>query len=138
MDRFGLMDGRVLGITTDIASSNYTMVKELQRSLKAMEVDWSAAQNHVPCMAHVIQLALAAFMKSLGIQRRNRSWEDGVRDTLTEEQGAKSKMGSCRIAKIGSLKTGFSKIIEKVSSGRVKAVLNSLTRLSSKDFWLSW
>ena len=132
------MDGRVLGITTDNASSNYTMVKELQRSLKAMEVDWSAAQNHVPCMAHVIQLALASFMKSLGIQERNRSWEDGVWDALTEEQGTKTKMGSCRIAKIGSLKAGFNKIIEKVSSGRVKSVLNSLTRLSSKDFWLSW
>ena len=43
MNRFGLMDGRVLGITTDNASSNYTMLKELQRSLKAMEVDWLAA-----------------------------------------------------------------------------------------------
>ena len=124
MDRFGLTDGRVLGITTDNASSNYAMVKELQRSLKAMEVDWSAAQNHIPCMAHVIQLALAAFMKSLGIQGRNRSWEDGVRDALTEEQGGKKKMGGCRIAKIEILKAEFNKIIEKVSARRVKTVLN--------------
>ena len=124
MDRFGLTDGRVLGITTDNASSNYAMVKELQRSLKAMEVDWSAAQNHIPCMAHVIQLALAAFMKSLGIQGRNRSWEDGVRDALTEEQGGKKKMGRCRIGKIEILKAGFNKIIEKVRARRVKTVLN--------------
>ena len=103
-----------------------------------MEVDWSAAQNHVPCMVHVIQLALAAFMKSLGIQGRNRSWEDSIRDASTNKQGAKSKMGSFRIAKIGSLKVGFNKIIETVSSGRVKSVLNLLPWLSSKDFWVSW
>ena len=104
MDRFGHRDSSVRGITTDNASSNYAMVKELYRSMKAMEVDWSAVQNHIPCMAHIIQLALVAFMKSLGIQGRNRSWEDGVRDTLTEEYGGKKKMGGCRIAKIEILK----------------------------------
>ena len=127
MHRFGLINGRVLGITTDNASSNHTMVKELQLSLKAMEVHWSAAQNHIPCMAHVIQLGLAAFMKCLGIQGRNRSWEDGVRDALSEEQG---KTGGSRIAKIDRMKTGFNKIIEKVQwpgSACVKEVLKKLT-----------
>ena len=113
--RFGLHNGRVLGITTDNATSNYAMARELQKSLKTMEVEWSAAQNHIPCMAHVIQLALSAFMQSLGVKGRSKSWEEGVRDTLTEDgKGRKGKVGCGRIKKIMEMPAGFSKIIEKV------------------------
>lgn len=115
MGRFGLENGCVLGITTDNATSNYAMARELQRSLKNMEVEWSAAQNHVPCMAHVIQLALSAFMQSLGVKGRSKSWEEGVRDTLNENSNSgKGKVGCARIKKIQDMQTGFSKIIEKV------------------------
>ena len=117
MDRFNLNNGRVLGITTDNASSNYSMVKELQASLKAMEVEWSAAQNHIPCMAHVIQLALSAFIQSLGVKGRSKSWEDGVCDSLMEDRkGKKAKAGSVRVKKIVDMPAGFFKIIEKVKA----------------------
>ena len=115
MGRFGLENGRVLGIMTDNATSNYAMARELQKSLKSMEVEWSAAQNHVPCMAHVIQLALSAFMQSLGIKGQSKSWEEGVRETLNEDSnGRKGKVGCTRVKKVQDMQVSFSKIIEKV------------------------
>jgi len=68
LDHFELTDGRLLGITTDNASSNYSMTRELQSTLEASGIEWPALRNHIPCMAHVIQLALGAFMSSLGVK----------------------------------------------------------------------
>jgi len=79
-DRFELTNGCLLGIKTDNASSNYPMTRELQSTLDASGVVWPALRNHIPCMAHVIQLALDAFMRSLGLKRRTKSWEAHERD----------------------------------------------------------
>jgi len=73
LDRFELTDGRLLGITTDNASSNYTMTRELQSTIEASGIEWSALRNHIPCMAHVIQLASGTFMSSLGVQGSTKS-----------------------------------------------------------------
>ena len=75
LDHFELADGRLLGITTDIASSNYSMTRELQSTLEAVGIEWPALRNHIPCMADVIQLAVGAFMSSLSVTGRTMSWE---------------------------------------------------------------
>jgi hypothetical protein len=75
LDRFELADGRLLGITTDNASSNYSMTRKLQSTLAASGIQWPALRNHIPCMVDVIQLALGAFMSSLGVNGRTKSWE---------------------------------------------------------------
>jgi len=80
LDRFELTDGRLLGITTGNASSNYSMTRELQSTLEASGIEWPALRNHIPCMAHVIQLALGAFMSSLGVKGPTKSWEAHERD----------------------------------------------------------
>ena len=80
LDCFEQTDGRLLGITTDNASSNYSMSRELQTTLEASGIEWPALRNHIPCMAHVIQLALGAFMSSLGVKGCTRSWEAHERD----------------------------------------------------------
>jgi len=80
LDRFEPADGHLLGITTDNASSNYSMTRELQSTLEACGIEWQALRNHIPCMAHVIQLALGAFMSSLGVKGRTKSWEAHERD----------------------------------------------------------
>jgi hypothetical protein len=80
LDRFELTDGRLLGITTDNASSNYSMTRELQSTLEVSGIEWPALRNHMPCMAHIIQLALGAFMSSLCIKGRTKSWEAHERD----------------------------------------------------------
>jgi len=67
LDRVELTDGCLLGITTDNASSNYPMTCEQQSTLEASGIEWPALMNHIPYMAHVIQLALGAFMSRLGV-----------------------------------------------------------------------
>jgi len=75
LDRVEHTDGRLLGITTDNASSNYSMTRELQSTLEASGIEWTALRNNIPCMAHVIQLALSAFMSRLGVKGRTKSSE---------------------------------------------------------------
>jgi hypothetical protein len=74
-DRFDLTDGHILGITTDNSSSNYSTTHELQTTLEAPRIESPALRNHIPCMAHDIQFAFGAFMCSLGIKGRTKSWE---------------------------------------------------------------
>jgi hypothetical protein len=80
LDHFELTDGRLLGNTTNNASSNYSMTRKLQSTLEASGIGWPALRNHIPCMAHVIQLAFGAFMSSLGVKGRTKSWEAPERD----------------------------------------------------------
>jgi len=48
LDHFELSDGRLLGITTYIASSNYWMTRVLQSTLEASGIEWPALRNHIP------------------------------------------------------------------------------------------
>jgi hypothetical protein len=121
-DRFELIDGRLLGITTDNASSNYMMTRKLHSTLEASGIGWPALRNHIPCMVHVIQLALGAFMSSLSVKGRTKSWEAHQRDHQFGENESidigKSqrlrKEGNARINKVSAMKPGLAKIIEKV------------------------
>jgi hypothetical protein len=122
LHRFELTDGCLLGIKTDKASSNYSMTCEPQSTLEASGIDWPALRNHIPCMAHVIQLALGAFMSSLGVSGRSLPWEAHERDQQFGENESidigKSqrlrKEGNARINKVSAMKPGLAKIIEKV------------------------
>jgi len=98
------------------------MTRELQSTLEASAIQWPALRNHIPCMAHVIQLALGAFMSSLSVKGRTKSWEAHERDQQFEENESidigKSqrlrKEGNARINKVSAIKPGLAKIIEKV------------------------
>jgi len=122
LGRFELTDGRLLGITTDNASSNYSMTRELQSTLEASGIAWPALRNHIPCMAYSIQLAFGAFMSSLGVNGRTKSWEAHERDQQFGENASidigKSqrlqKEGNARIIKVSAMRPGLAKIIEKV------------------------
>jgi hypothetical protein len=119
---FELTDGRWVGITTDNASPNYWMIHELQSRLEVSGIGWPTLRNHIPCMAHVIQLALGAFMSSLGVKGRTKSWEAHERGQQFGENESidigKSqrlrKEGNARIIKVSAMKPGLAKIIEKV------------------------
>jgi hypothetical protein len=88
VDRFDLTDGRFLGITTDNPSSNYSMAHEVQSTLEASGIEWSALKNHIPCMVHVIQLALGALKSSRGLKDRTKSWEAHVRNQQCGENAS--------------------------------------------------
>jgi len=122
LDRFELTDSRLLGHKTDNASSHYLMTRELQSTLEAYGMEWPALRNHMPSMAHVIQLALGAFMSSLGVKGRTKSWEAHERDHQFRDNESidvgKSqrlqKEGNGRISKVSAMRPGLAKIIEKV------------------------
>jgi hypothetical protein len=101
LDRCELTDSRLLGITTDNASSNYSMTGKLQSTLEASGIEWPALRNHIPCMAHIIQLALGAFMSSLGVKGRTKSWEAHERDQQFGENESIDLGKSQRLRKEG-------------------------------------
>jgi len=98
------------------------MTRELQSTLEASGIEWPALRNHIPCMAHIIQLPLGAFMGSLGVKGHTKSWEAHERDQQFGENESidivKSqrlrKEGNARINKVSAMKPGLAKIIEKV------------------------
>jgi hypothetical protein len=49
----------------------------LQTTLEASGTEWSALRNHIiPCMAHIMQVALGAFMSSVRVTGHTTLWED--------------------------------------------------------------
>jgi hypothetical protein len=122
LDRLKLTDGCMIDITTDNASTNYSMTRELQSMLEASGLEWPTLRNHIPCMVHVIQLAFGAFMSSLGVKGRTKSWEAHVRNQQFGENKSidigKSqrlrKEDNARINKGTAMRPGLAKIIEKV------------------------
>jgi len=73
-------------------------------------------------MEHIIQLALGAFMSSLGVKAHTKSWEAHECDQHFGENESigigKSqrlqKEGNARFNKVLAMRLGFAKIIEKV------------------------
>jgi hypothetical protein len=122
LDRFELTDGRLLCIPTENASSNYSVTRELQSTLKAAGIEWPALRNHILCMAHVIQLASGAFMSSLGGKGHTKSWEAherylqfGENESIDIRKSQRlRKEGDARINKVSAMRPGLAKITEKV------------------------
>jgi hypothetical protein len=48
LDGFELADSRMVGITTDNASSNYSRAPVLQSTLDAPGIEWPELRNHIP------------------------------------------------------------------------------------------
>jgi hypothetical protein len=73
-------------------------------------------------MAHVIQLALGAFMSSLGVHGCTVSWEAheqhhqfGKNESIDVGKSQRlRKEGNARINKVSAMRPGVAKIIEKV------------------------
>jgi len=94
--------------------------------LEASGIEWPALRNHIPSMGHVIQLAVGAFMSSLSVKGRTKSWEAHQRDQQFGENESvdigKSqrlpKEGNARIIKVSAMKPCLAKIIEKVRISR--------------------
>ena len=122
LDCLELTNGPFLGIMIDNASSNYSMTNELQSTLEASAIEWPAFRNHIPYMAHDIQLALGAFMSSLIVKGCTMSWEAhesdqqfGMNESIDIGKIERlRKEGNARISKVSAMRSGLTKIIEKV------------------------
>jgi len=97
--RYGIQD-RILGFTTDSASINRTLTEALNNSWSLLSVEWCQLENHIPCMAHVVQLILSAFMSSIKVKSRNAHMPSGFKAGYIE--------------KVMRLDNGFHKTVEKV------------------------
>jgi hypothetical protein len=92
----------LLDITTDNASSNYTLTHKLQSTLEASGIHLLALRNHIQWMAHVIQLASGAFMSSLGVKCRTKSLQAHARDQQFGENESIDVGKSQRLGKEGN------------------------------------
>lgn len=67
-DQFKIKD-RLFCITTDNASNNDTMRRELEDLLAGYNLEWSPDATKIPCMAHVIQLVVKAILSGFKVSR---------------------------------------------------------------------
>jgi hypothetical protein len=98
------------------------MTCKVQSTLEVSGLERPALKNHIPWMAHVIQLALGALMSSFRVKGRTKSSEALERNQQFGENESivigKSqrlrKEGNARINKVSAMGPGVAKIIEKV------------------------
>jgi hypothetical protein len=98
------------------------MIFELQSTLQASGIGWLTVRYHIQCVAHVTQLALGAFLSSLGVKGRTTSWEVpepnqqfGENENIDIGRSLRlRKMGNATIIKMSAVKPGLANIIEKV------------------------
>jgi len=102
------------------------MTRQLQSTLEASGIEWPALRNHIPCMAHVIQLAIGIFMSRLGVKGCTKSWKAhehhqqfGQNESVDIGKSQRiPKEGDARMNKVSAMKPGLAKIIEKVRISR--------------------
>jgi len=64
------------------------MTRKLQSTLQTSGIEWPALMNHIPCMAHIIQLALGVFKSSLGVRGHANSSKAHEHDEQFGENGS--------------------------------------------------
>jgi len=82
----------------------------------------AAMGNHIPCIVHVIQLALDAFISDLGVKGHTNAWEaqehnqqfgENERTDIGKSQRLR-KEGNARIQRVLAMRLCLSRIFEKV------------------------
>jgi hypothetical protein len=99
-----LIQDRILGFTTDSASNNRRLTKVLNNAGSLLSVEWCQLENHIPCMAQVVQLIRSVFMSSIKVTSQDGHIPSGF------------KAGN--IEKGMRLDNGFHKTVEKVMCPR--------------------
>ena len=94
---------RLMTITADNAGNNGTLLKAIQQAVKLFRTQNGLLTDHehlvhIPCLAHVIQLALTALITDLKITAKNKRvitvWEDDPKDRETHSEKVSSKAGA--------------------------------------------
>jgi hypothetical protein len=82
LQRHGISQG-ILGVTTDNASNNITLMKYVQ----GIGSNQDPYLTRIPCIAHVIQLCLTGLLKDLKLQPNNEITEKTWTDSQTKSIG---------------------------------------------------
>ena len=76
--RYGIQD-RILGFSTDSSSNNQTVTQASNNAWSLLSVEWCELENHIPCVAHVVQLILRVFMSSIKVKSRDGHMPCGLK-----------------------------------------------------------
>ena len=64
-------------ITTDNASNNYAMTRELSRKLRdEAGIEWDHEINHLPCLAHIINLLVKNLLSAIRKKTSSGAYDD--------------------------------------------------------------
>ncbi len=94
------LTGRVISVTTDNATNNSTMVSQINQYLAdALQSHrfLDGTVQHIPCLAHIIQLALKALLGKIRLRPTNetfiRDWREDQELNDLEKIKATEKRG---------------------------------------------
>ena len=89
LDEFDLKH-KLFCITTDSASNNYKMVKELATLLLEKDnINWNSETCHIPCLAHTINIVFKSFSPTLPLGKTMK-WTMTLTTILTMAMKTKS------------------------------------------------
>ena len=95
------VDKLLFAVTTDNAGNNYTLSKHLQDQIsQTKEYFWDREVMHIPCLAHVVQLAVKAFL-------------DGIKASAENDEVVR-QFNNAEINKVIRMEGGFNKTLSKV------------------------
>ncbi len=86
------LKNRLLAVTTNNASNNDKMKKNMKKILKELEVKWNHEKNHVFCIAHVIQLVVNELLVSMKIFAVNDWMNDVFHENRLNDIDKKSEL----------------------------------------------
>jgi hypothetical protein len=142
LEEYGIKE-KLFCITTDNASNNITLVKELSKLLAKDGISWDWKTHHIPCLAHIINLVVQKFLKTL-IKDLDVSDDDLLFDDLTAaEIQAAAAAAERSIADDGFDPSSFGAILGKIRTiaksirGTCQADQNLYIRLYSALFGLN-
>jgi len=109
-------------MTTNNTSWTYLVTSKVQSTLQASGIEWPILRNHIPHMAHSIQLAVVTFISNLGLKGRTKSWEAHEGDQQVRENESTGignsqrlrKEANARINRVSAMRPGLTNIIEKL------------------------
>ena len=80
------LEQQFFAMTTNNASNNHTLQKELQESLQLLSIPWNIDQMKIPYLAHVIQLSVNALLSKLQVittkDKQVKKWEQAKLDVM--------------------------------------------------------
>jgi hypothetical protein len=106
-------------ITSDSASNNNRMVKELEHMFKDRNIIWPAAERHIPCITHIINIAVQEFMRSVKL---------GTDDCSLSELLVNIRAIAVHIKKSSQAWDKFQAICNDVNIKSLKILLDVVTR----------
>jgi len=98
--------------TTGNAGNNRTLIEVLNNAWSLLSLEWRQLENQIPCMAHVVQVILAAVMSSIKVISWDGNMPSGFRAGYIEN--------------VIRLDNGFQKTVERVKCLTSHAIVRRL------------